>query len=114
MEKCGAGQATYNMAHVHCMLDTYAHAVCVTVIAFPLQQWLKYTPQPYVICTLPVLSYISIDKENDKTKAGQGVLLVNSYSTVKTLMEQDLDNITVIAINIWCFSWIHMFPVQEV
>jgi len=37
--------------------------------------------------TLPVLSNISIDKKNYKTKAARGVWLVTSYSTVKTLME---------------------------
>jgi len=47
------------------------------------------------MCTLSVLSYISIDKKNYKTKTAQGVWLVTGYSTVKTLMEQDLDNITV-------------------
>ena len=44
MEKyCRAGQATDdNMAHAHCMLEkaTNTHTVCVTLIAFPLQQWL--------------------------------------------------------------------------
>jgi hypothetical protein len=42
---CLEGQITYdNMAHAHCMLDTqgykYTHSGCVTLIAFPLQQWL--------------------------------------------------------------------------
>jgi len=50
-------------------------------------------PQCYIIRTLPVLPNISIDKKNYKTKAGQGVWLVTNYSTVKTLMEEDLDNI---------------------
>jgi hypothetical protein len=40
-----AGQATdNNIAHAHCMLDTYIykyiHSGCVILIVFPLQQWL--------------------------------------------------------------------------
>jgi hypothetical protein len=40
---CKAGQATGdNMAHAHCMLDTwaykYTHTQCVIFIAFPLKQ----------------------------------------------------------------------------
>ena len=45
MEKfCRAGQATDNMAHAHCMLDTedyeHIHSEYVICITFPLQQWL--------------------------------------------------------------------------
>ena len=68
MEKyCRVGQATdENMAHAHCMLDTqsYKHTHNVTLIAFPLQQWLRercavlrYT---YIACLVELLSRVSV------------------------------------------------------
>jgi len=56
---CTAEQATCdNMAHAHCMLDTYGYRhtlrIC-NIIEFPVQQWLQNAPQYYVMRTLPVM-----------------------------------------------------------
>jgi len=60
---CRAGQATDdNMAHAHCMLDTegykYTLSGCVTLIAFPLQQWLHewawLLPFTYFACLVRI------------------------------------------------------------
>jgi len=44
-KNCRAGQATFdNLAHAHCILDTYGYKYtytgCAILTAFPLQQWL--------------------------------------------------------------------------
>jgi len=38
---------------------TNTHSVYVTIIAFPLQQWLRYTPQCYVIRTFPIWFFLA-------------------------------------------------------
>jgi len=56
---CTAGKAIDdNMAHAHCMLDTYEDkhtlGICSTY-CLPLQQWLHERPQCYVIPPLSIL-----------------------------------------------------------
>jgi hypothetical protein len=41
-----------------CTQATNTHSQYVTLIGFPLQQWLHYVPQCYVICTLPVSLHV--------------------------------------------------------
>jgi hypothetical protein len=56
-----AGQATwkYGACALHAgYLRLQIHTIgCVTIIAFPLQQWLHNAPQCYVTRTLPVLLF---------------------------------------------------------
>ena len=44
---------------------TNTHSGCLTLIAFPPQQWLTSGPQCYVVRTLPVLFYVSYHFKGD-------------------------------------------------
>jgi len=74
------GKATYdNMAHAHCMLDTYVDnhtlGICNTY-CLPLQHWLHERPQCYVIpplsillCTEETISFLDLLKYDTSNSA---------------------------------------------
>ena len=68
---CRAGYVTDdNMAHAHCMLDTYGykhthththtHTGCVVLIALPLQRWVHERALVYIHC-LVLFSLVGMD-----------------------------------------------------
>ena len=82
---CRAGQAIHeNMAHAHCVLDTYGykytHSGCIIFIAFPLQRY------AYIACLVNVCVCVCLEMYRMGPKVGMQRLLYSILYSVYLLL----------------------------